>query len=201
MAIPTDLDKLASRIRAPVQSAPTAQLPELMPDYVVPRPEVPPVGTLSAEAIVRDIEKTAKDIEAMATELVSTVAKCASDLTALTGEFRSLCDDVQSIVDHVKITSAGYREEAKKVFIRIEDTTLMMQAVRKLSDEMRQRLAIASLNDPPLGVSGTTGPSCPAGVEMKPDVYPDPFISLEALAERGRIDKRFLNTTKTNQED
>ena len=115
--------------------------PEPMPAYVEPRDNVPPVGALSAEAIVKDFEKTAKGIEALATELAEAAHRCAVELVTLTRNYETLGEEVKAVVEHVKETAAAYRDEAKTVFVRIEDTTLRMQEVRKMSDTMRERLA------------------------------------------------------------
>lgn len=112
-----------------------------MPDYVEPRNGVPPVGALSAEALVKDYEKTAKGIDAMAAELMEATNRCAHELIELTQKFQQMSDNIRTIVDHVKETSASYRDEAKTMFVRIEDATMRMQEVRDLSDAMRQRLA------------------------------------------------------------
>ena len=118
--------------------------PERMPDYVEPREGVPPVGALSAEAIVKDFEKTAKGIDAMAADLVEASQKCATELVELTAKYSDMMSDLEKVVEHIKDTSAAYRDEAKTVFLRIEDTTLRMKEVRELSDAMRERLAGAS---------------------------------------------------------
>jgi methyl-accepting chemotaxis protein len=115
--------------------------PEPLPDYVAPRVEVPAVGALSAEAIVRDFEKTAKHIEALAVELTESTNQCAGELIELTQKYRTLSEQINQVVQHVKDTAAAYRDEAKLVFVRIEDTTMMMQEVRELSATMRERIA------------------------------------------------------------
>jgi hypothetical protein len=114
---------------------------EPMPEYVEPREGVPPVGALSAEAIVKDFEKTAKGIEAMAAELMDASNRCAEELIALTNKYKELGEQINQVVQHVKDTAESYRDEAKTVFVRIEDTTMRMKEVRELSDTMRQRLA------------------------------------------------------------
>lgn len=114
---------------------------EPMPDYVEPREGVPPVGALSAEAIVKDFEKTAKGIDAMAAELMEATNRCAEELVALTNKYKELGEQINQVVQHVKDTAEAYRDEAKTVFVRIEDTTMRMKEVRELSDTMRQRLA------------------------------------------------------------
>ncbi len=125
---------------------------EPMPEYVDPRPNVPPVGALSAEAIVRDFEKTAKGIEAMAAELTEASNRCMAEFADLGNRLGRMFDDISSTVEHIKETAAMYREEAKLVFVRIEDTTLKMQEVREMSDQMRDRLTTPATNDPRLPI-------------------------------------------------
>lgn len=115
--------------------------PEPMPAYVEPRPDVPAVGALSAEALVKDFEKTAKDIEAIAADLVQASQKCAAELSDLTAKYSAMMTEIENVVAHVTDTAAAYRDEAKLVFVRIEDTTLMTEEVRRLSEEMRGRVS------------------------------------------------------------
>lgn len=116
--------------------------PVPMPDYVEPQADVPPVGALSAEAIVRDFEQTAKEIEAMGAELAKAANECAAELIDLTHRFKQMDDNVREIIDHVKETAASFRDEAKTVFVRIENTTLMTQDVRAISNDMRKRIGV-----------------------------------------------------------
>lgn len=55
-----------------------------------------------------------------------------------------MCEEVKATVAYVKDTAAMYRDEAKTVFVRIEDTTMKVQEVRELSETMRQRLTVVS---------------------------------------------------------
>jgi hypothetical protein len=116
-------------IRAPsVQTGP-------MPDYVEHRDGVSRVGALSAEAVVRDYEAAAKEIEAMGSELISAAQKCE----AMTAE-------VHNAIAYIRDTAAAYREEAKKIFKRIEDCALLTEDVRKTCETIKQR--IGSNNTP-----------------------------------------------------
>jgi hypothetical protein len=114
---------------------------EPLPEYLTPRPDVPAVGALSAEAIGRDFELTARNIEAMAADLVKVTNACAAELVELTGRYKAMATELSEVVEHIKETAAAYRDEAKSVFVRIEDTTLRMQEVRDLSTAMRDRLS------------------------------------------------------------
>jgi hypothetical protein len=132
-----DLDKLeedveASRPLLTIAEAPSvqsaAQSPS-MPDYVEHQAGVPRVGALSAEAVVRDYETAAKEIEAMGAELISAARKCE----AMTAQ-------VHDAIAYMRDTAAAYREEAKKIFKRIEDCSMLTEDVRKTCESLKRRI-------------------------------------------------------------
>lgn len=131
-AAPVDLDRLeedvAAAVSLPVKRAPSIQT-EPMPDYVEHQNGVPRVGALSAEAVVRDFEAAAKEIEAMGAELISAAKKCE----AMTAE-------VHSAISYMRDTAAAYREEAKKIFKRIEDCALFTEDVRKTCENVKLKM-------------------------------------------------------------
>jgi hypothetical protein len=101
-----------------------------MPDYVEHREGVSQVGSLSAEAVVREYEAAAKEMEAMGAELIEAARKCE----AMTAE-------VHKTMAFVKDTATAYREDAKKMFTRIEECALLSEQVRKTCEEMRNKIA------------------------------------------------------------
>ena len=103
-----------------------------MPDYVEHQDGVPRVGALSAEAMVRDHESAAKEIEAMGAELISAAMKCE----AMTAQ-------VHNAIACMRETAAAYREEAKKIFKRIEDWALLTEDVRKTCENVKRRIKIS----------------------------------------------------------
>jgi hypothetical protein len=128
-----DLAKLEADVTAalpalPIRTQPPA-LAEPMPDYVQHHEGVSRVGALSAEAVVRDYEAAAKEIEAMGTELVSAAKKCE----AMTAE-------VHNAIAFMRDTAAAYREEAKKIFKRIEECALFTEDVRKTCETVKRRM-------------------------------------------------------------
>src|SRR6516165_4499848 len=126
-----DLTKLEADVAEalPVsRKAPLVQ-PEPMPDYVVHQEGVSRVGALSAEAVVRDYEAAAKEIEAMGTELISAAKKCET-MTA----------EVHNAIAYLRETAAAYREEAKKIFKRIEECALFTEDVRKTCETVKRRM-------------------------------------------------------------
>jgi hypothetical protein len=78
---------------------------------------------------VRDYESAAKEIEAMRAELISAANKCE----AMTAE-------VHSAISYMRDTAAAYREEAKKIFKRIEDCALLTEHVRKTYETVKRRI-------------------------------------------------------------
>src|SRR5215467_15720913 len=110
---------IPARSLMPINGPPSVQS-DPMPDYVKLQDGVPHVGALSAEAVVRHHEFAAKEIEAMGAELISVAKKCE----AMTAE-------VHSAIAYMRDTAAAYREEAKKIFKRIEDCAMFTEDVRK----------------------------------------------------------------------
>jgi phosphate uptake regulator len=128
-----DLAKLEADVTAalpalPLRAAPPA-LAEALPDYVQHQEGVSRVGALSAEAVVRDYEAAAKEIEAMGSELVNAAKKCE----AMTAE-------VHNAIAFMRDTAAAYREEAKKIFKRIEECALFTEDVRKTCETVKRRM-------------------------------------------------------------
>ena len=100
-----------------------------LPDYVEHQEGVSRVGALSAEAVVRDYETAAKEIESMGAELIDAAKKCEA-MTA----------DVHNAIAYMRDTAAAYREEAKKIFKRIEDCAMFTQDVRKTCEDVKRRM-------------------------------------------------------------
>src|SRR5258706_12442323 len=91
-----------------------------MPDYVEHRDGATEIGKLSAEAVVREYEAAAKDIEAVGAELIERVKQC-----------EAVTPDTLAVTEELKETAARYREEAKRIFLQIENVMLMTADVRK----------------------------------------------------------------------
>jgi hypothetical protein len=113
---------------------PTVAPPELaMPDYVEHRDGATEIGKLSAEAVVREYEAAAKDIEELGAELVGHVKKC-----------EAMTRDALAVIEELKETAGKYREEAKRVFLHIENCSLVTAEVRKTCIEMRDKIAASA---------------------------------------------------------
>ncbi len=109
------------RVRAPALS---------MPDYVEHREGATEIGKLSAEAVVREYEAAAKDIEAMGAELIERVKQC-----------EAMTRDALFVTEEMKETAARYREEAKRIFLQIENCSLVAAEVRKTCTELKEKIA------------------------------------------------------------
>jgi len=100
-----------------------------LPDYVEHKDGVTRAGALSAEAVVRDYESAAKEMEAMGSELIDAARKCE----ALTAQ-------VHDAIAFMRETAAGYREEGRKIFKRIEECALFTEDVRKTCETVKRRM-------------------------------------------------------------
>jgi signal transduction protein with GAF and PtsI domain len=107
-----------------------------LPDHVEHQQDVTRATALSAEAVVRDYEMTAREIESMGAELIDAAKKCE----AMTAEVHNAIADMRD-------TAAAYREEGKKVFKRIQASALFTQDVRKSCEEVKRRMVAAHDNN------------------------------------------------------
>jgi hypothetical protein len=105
-----------------------------LPDYVEHKDGVTRAGALSAEVVVRDYESAAKEMEAMGSELIDAARKCE----ALTAQ-------VHDAIAFMRETAAGYREEGRKIFERIEECALFTEDVRKTCEQVKRRMAQVAL--------------------------------------------------------
>ena len=109
-----------------------------LPDYVEHKDGVTRAGALSAEAVVRDYESAAKEMEAMGSELIDAARKCE----ALTAQ-------VHDAIGFMRETAAGYREEGRKIFERIEECALFTEDVRKTCEQVKRRMTqVPVINSP-----------------------------------------------------
>ena len=118
---PQPADFAPPSIRAPALS---------IPDYVEHRAGATEVGKLSAEAVVREYEATAKEIEAMNAELIERAKRC-----------EAMTRDAYAVTEGLKETAERYREEAKRIFLEIENYSLVTAEVRKTCGELIRKIA------------------------------------------------------------
>lgn len=120
-----------------VRETHSTSAPELaMPDYVEHKDGATEIGKLSAEAVVREYEAAAKDIEELGAELVGHVKRC-----------EAMTREALTVIEELKETAGKYREEAKRVFLHIENCSLVTAEVRKTCVEMRDKIIASAKAD------------------------------------------------------
>jgi hypothetical protein len=109
-----------------------------LPDYVEHTEGVTRVGALTAEAVIRDYESAAREIEAMGAELIGAAQKC-----------EALTSQVHDAIAYMRETAAGYREEGRKIFKKIEECALFTEDVRKTCEQVKRRMEAAGSTSSP----------------------------------------------------
>jgi len=107
-----------------------------MPDYVEHRDGATEIGKLSAEAVLREYEATAKEIESMGADLVDRVKQC-----------EAVTREAVAVTTELKEIASRYREEAKRVFEHIENCSLMVAEARKTAADLRDKFAVPLASD------------------------------------------------------
>jgi hypothetical protein len=119
-----------------VETPPRPAKPQL-PEYVSHREDVTEIGKLSAEAIAREYEVTAKEIEAMGEVVRDMVLRC-----------EQLTTSASSMLKDIKATATRYREEGKRIFDEIESCSSATDEVRKLCEGFRDKIAAKTAESP-----------------------------------------------------
>jgi chromatin segregation and condensation protein Rec8/ScpA/Scc1 (kleisin family) len=127
--VPSNREPQPTEFAPPPVSAPDLA----MPDYVEHRAGATEIGKLSAEAVVREYEAAAKDIEDLGVELVGHVKQC-----------EAMSREALNVIEELKETAARYREEAKRVFLHIENCSLVTAQVRRTCAEMKDKIAVSA---------------------------------------------------------
>ena len=134
---PFNVGELEGEIREAVQQRPPHILPVesmpralTVPEYVSHHDDATEIGKLSAEAIVKEYEVTAKEIEAVG-EFVKEMAHRCEQLTTSASE----------MLKEIKSTAARYRKEGKRIFNEIESCSSATDEVRQLCGTFRDRIA------------------------------------------------------------
>ena len=104
--------------------------PPAVPEYVSHREDVTEIGKLSAEAMVREYESTAKEIEAMGDILKDMVERC-----------EQLVVSASVMLGEIKGTAMRYRKEGKRMFTEIESCSSATDEVRRLCEAFRDKIA------------------------------------------------------------
>jgi signal transduction protein with GAF and PtsI domain len=136
---PFDVSRLEEEVREAAQQQPphiqalerAPRLAPPVPDYVSHRDDTSEIGKLSAEAIVKEYEETAKEIEAMGEVVKEMVQRC-----------EQLTSSASAMLKDIKATAARYRKEGKRMFTEIESCSSATDEVRRLCEAFRDKIAV-----------------------------------------------------------
>lgn len=141
---PFDVGQIEGDIREAVQQRPPhiqavehVTRPPAVPEYVSHREDVTEIGKLSAEALVREYEVTAKEIEAIG-EFVKEMAQRCEQLTS----------SASDMLKDIRATAARYRKEGKRIFNEIESCSSATDEVRRLCETFRDKIATKAAEGP-----------------------------------------------------
>jgi hypothetical protein len=135
---PFDVSRLEDEVRDVVlQKQPLIQAADYapraaaspVPEYVSHGEGVSEIGKLSAEAIVKEYEETAKEIEAIGEVVKDMVQRCEQLTTSAT-----------AMLKDIKTTAQRYRKEGKRMFNEIEACSTTTDEVRKLCESFRDKI-------------------------------------------------------------
>ena len=131
---PFDVSRLEAEVQEAVQQRQpyvqaVDQVPRSVPDYVKHRENATEIGKLSAEAIVKEYEATAKEIETMGQTVTEMVQRC-DQLTA----------SATAMLKDIKNTASRYRKEGKRMFDEIEQCSKATDEVRSLCESFRDKI-------------------------------------------------------------
>ena len=137
---PFNVGELEGEIREAVQHRPphiqavesTPRAPAV-PDYVNHHDDATEIGKLSAEAIVKEYEVTAKEIEAVGEFVREMAQRC-----------EQLATSASDMLKEIKTTAARYRKEGKRIFNEIESCSSAADEVRQLCGSFRDKIAAKS---------------------------------------------------------
>jgi hypothetical protein len=102
-----------------------------MPLYVEHSDGATEIGKLSAEAVISEYEAAAKEIEAMGMELIERVKQC-----------EGMTRDALAVTAELNETARRYREEAKRVFLQIENCSRVTAEVRQTCTDLKEKIAL-----------------------------------------------------------
>jgi hypothetical protein len=111
-----------------VEYGPRTQAPPV-PEYVSHRDDATEIGKLSAEAIIKEYEETAKEIEAIGEFVKDMVQRC-----------EQLGASASNMLKDIRSTAARYRKEGKRMFQEIETCSSTTDEVRRLCENFRDKI-------------------------------------------------------------
>jgi hypothetical protein len=101
-----------------------------VPAYVSHRDDATEIGKLSAEAIIKEYEETAKEIEGIGEVVKDMVKRC-----------EELAGSASTMLKDIKATAERYRKEGKRMFQEIENCSSTTDEVRRLCESFRDKVA------------------------------------------------------------
>jgi hypothetical protein len=101
-----------------------------VPEYVSHRDDATEIGKLSAEAVIKEYEETAKEIEAIGEFVKDMLQRCDQ-----------LATSTSTMLKDIKATAARYRKEGKRMFQEIETCSSTTDEVRRLCESFRDKIA------------------------------------------------------------
>jgi hypothetical protein len=124
-------DEIEQGLRQMRQHEPARQsLP--LPDYVTHADEVSDVGRLSSQALAAEYERAAKEVEAMGVALVKAMQECEQDAVQAVKAMEQVRETTLEAVKMCQATATAYRDEAKKLFDRIQKSAMLAEDVRRV---------------------------------------------------------------------
>lgn len=115
--------------RGPTPLPPPVELTPTIPVYVEHLTNVDDIGKLSAAAVVQQYEAAAVTLELMGKELIDAAKRA-----------EKMASDVKQAISYVEEVAQKYRDEAKIIFERIEQASILTTEVRATCDEMRKKI-------------------------------------------------------------
>ena len=117
---------------------PMTTSPEMaMPSYVEHCDGATEIGKLSAEAVVREYEATAKEIESLSADLIECTKRC-----------EWVTRSAFVITKELNEVAARYRAEAKQVFEHIENCSVLVAEARDACAVIKDKLAMPNTAAP-----------------------------------------------------
>ena len=135
---PFDVSRLEEDVRDLAQQKPHVQAIDYaprtsapsVPEYVSHREDATEIGKLSAEAVIKEYEETAKEIEAIGEFVKDMLQRC-----------EQLAMSSSTMLKDIKDTAARYRKEGKRMFQEIERCSSTTDEVRRLCESFRDKIA------------------------------------------------------------
>ena len=101
-----------------------------LPSYVEHRDDIDLIGKAASQAVVMQYDAAMRALEAMSKEMIECVKQA-----------QQMAERALETAKFVTETCDAYKEESKLIFTRIEHASALTAEVRKVCEEMRQKIA------------------------------------------------------------